>query len=301
MKKLSPTQSREMKIGLMIVAAIAILYFGINFLKGVNLFKPANYYIVKFKNLNGLAIANPVTIQGYQIGQVHEIAYDFSKDSAFQVFIRINKDIKLPKGTYAELKDAGLVAGEEIELKYPKTIYAGYYASGDTLPSTIQQGLMATINNQVMPKLQAIIPKVDSLLDALHAVAANPDIQKSLASIAQTTDNLSQTSNQLKLLMAHDVPNVLNKVNIMADNFDAVSQNLRSIDFQKTINSVNQTLDNVQSITNKINSKNGTLGMLLNDTTLYVSLTHLTQSTNNLMVDLKAHPKRYVHFSLISF
>jgi phospholipid/cholesterol/gamma-HCH transport system substrate-binding protein len=87
----------------------------------------------------------------------------------------------------------------------------------------------------------------------------------------------------------------------MADNFDAVSQNLKNIDFQKTINSVNATLANVQSITQKINNKEGTIGMLLNDTTLYVSLSRLTKNTNALMVDLKQHPKRYVHFSLISF
>lgn len=284
----------------MAIVAIALLFFGINYLKGVNLFAPTNYYIAVYKNVDGLVPANAVTIQGYKIGQVHKIEYNFSHDSAFEVYISINKDIKLPKGTYAELKDAGLMGGKTIELVMPKSSQ-GYYTSGDFIPTEVQEGLMATLNNKVMPRIEAMLPKVDSLLDALHAVAANPSIGKSLASIETTTNNLAQTSGQLKLLMNHDVPNILTKVNVMADNFDAVSNNLRNIDFAATIASVNKTLANMQSITEKVNSPTGTLGMLLNDTTLYVSLSHLTQSTNALMVDFKAHPKRYVHFSLIDF
>jgi phospholipid/cholesterol/gamma-HCH transport system substrate-binding protein len=300
MNAMNSNRNREIKIGIMAIAAIAILYFGINYLKGINLFKPGNYYVVTYKNVDGLAVANPVIVKGFQIGQVHSIEYDFSKETPFEVFLSINKDIRIPKGTQAQLKDAGLVAGKEIELIFPQTI-SSYYSSGDTLTGTTEMGFMAALNNQVMPKIQAMIPKIDSLLDALHEVAANPSIKKSLASIERTTDNLDQTSLQLKYLMKNDVPSLLNKVNVMADNFDAVSQNLKNIDFQKTINSVNATLANVQSITQKINNKEGTIGMLLNDTTLYVSLSRLTKNTNALMVDLKQHPKRYVHFSLISF
>ncbi|MGC9151168.1 MAG: MlaD family protein [Microbacter sp.] len=297
---MNTNRNREIKIGIMSIAAIAILYFGINFLKGINLFKPGNYYVVTYTNVDGLAVANPVIVKGYQIGQVHSIEYDFSKETPFEVFLSINKDIHIPKGTQAELKDAGLVAGKEIELIFPKNS-SSYYTSGDTIIGTTEMGFMATLNNQLMPKIQAMIPKIDSLLDALHEVAANPSIKKSLASLERTTDNLDQTSLQLKFIMKNDVPSILNKVNVMADNFDAVSQNLKNIDFQKTINSVNATLANVQSLTQKMNSKEGTIGMLMNDTTLYVSLSRLTKNTNALMVDLKQHPKRYVHFSLISF
>jgi phospholipid/cholesterol/gamma-HCH transport system substrate-binding protein len=250
--------------------------------------------------VDGLVPANAVTIQGYKIGQVHKIKYNFSQDSAFQVYISINKDIKLPKGTYAELKDAGLMGGKSIELVFPKSSKS-YYKSGDIIPSSMEEGFMAILNKKVMPKIEELLPKVDSLVDALHTVVADPSIGKSLASIERTTNNLDQTSNQLRMLMNHEVPNILTKVNVMADNFDAVSNNLRDINFAATIASVNKTLVNVQSITEKINSHNGTLGLLLNDTTLYVSLSHLTQNTNTLMVDLKAHPKRYVHLSLIDF
>jgi phospholipid/cholesterol/gamma-HCH transport system substrate-binding protein len=300
MKPLSINKKREIRIGLMAIIAIGLLFFGINYLKGVNIFSPTNYYIAFYKNVDGLVPANAVTIKGYKIGQVNKIKYDFSHDSAFQVYLSINKDIKLPKGTYAELKDAGLMGGKSIELVFPGSSQS-YYKSGDIIPSSIEEGFMATLNKKVMPKIEALLPKVDSLVDALHAIADNPSIEKSLASIERTTNNLDQTSNQLKLLMSHDVPNILTKINVMADNFDAVSNNLRDINFAATIASVNKTLANVQSITEKINSPNGTLGMLLNDTTLYVSLSHLTQNTSTLMVDLKAHPKRYVHFSLIDF
>ena len=119
-----------------------------------------------------------------------------------------------------------------------------------------------------------------------------------IASIQRTTANLDETSAQLKGMMHKDVPQILTKVNKMADNFEAVSGNLRNIDFAATIASVNQTLANLASATNKLNSKEGTLGLLLNDKTLYVNLSNMTGSANDLMVDLKAHPKRYVHFSV---
>jgi phospholipid/cholesterol/gamma-HCH transport system substrate-binding protein len=290
-------KGREIRIGAMVIVAIALLFFGLNYLKGINIFSPTNYYIAIYKNVDGLVASNPVYIKGFKVGQVDKIKYDFSKDSAFMVYISINKDLKLPKGTHADLADAGLVGGKQIDLVL-STQSSTCYQTGDIIESTVPQTLMQQIKTGVLPSLEKIVPKVDSLITALNAVASNPSIGRSLHSIDQTTANLAQTSAQLKLMMNKDVPQILTKVNTMADNFATVSGNLRNIDFAATIASVNKTLENLQSATGKLNSSEGTLGMLLNDKALYVNLTNMTNNANDLMVDLKAHPKRYVHFSI---
>lgn len=289
-------KSRELRIGAIVIVAVGLLFFGMNFLKGVNIFSPTNYYITIYKNVDGLVASNPVYIRGYKVGQVDKIVPDFSRDSAFMVYISVNKDLKLPKGTCANLEDQGLMGGKQITLMLGKEAQA--YSRGDIIESAVPATLMGNIKESVLPNLEKIIPKLDSLISNLNKVAGDPAIGKSLASLQRTTANLDESSAQLKVLMRKDVPQIMTKVNKMADNFTAVSSNLRNVDFAATITSVNRTLANLESATGKLNSKDGTLGMLLNDRQLYVNLTNMTGSANDLMVDLKAHPKRYVHFSI---
>ena len=290
-------KSREIRIGLIVIAAIGLLFFGLNYLKGINIFSPTNYYIAIYKNVDGLVPSNAVYIKGYKVGQVDKITYDFSRDSSFMVYMSINKDLKLPKGTHAELADEGLVGGKQINLVLAPASNV-YYHSGDIVESSVPVTLMETLKTGVVPNLEKIVPKLDSLVTNLNKVASDPAVGKSLASIQRTTANLDETSAQLKSMMHKDVPQIMTKVNKMADNFEAVSGNLRNIDFAATMASVNQTLVNLATATGKLNSKEGSLGLLLNDKTLYVNLSNMTGSANDLMVDLKAHPKRYVHFSV---
>lgn len=290
-------KTREIRIGAIVIIAITLLFFGMNYLKGVDVFSPKNNYIVIYKNLDGLVPSNPVYIKGYKVGQVDKIKCDFSRDSAFMVYISVSKDLKLPQGTCAELADQGLMGGKQINLVLGP-VSQTYYSRGDILQSSIPLGLMDNIKTGVLPSLEKIVPKLDSLITSLNKVAADPAIGKSLASIQHTTANLDETTAQLKMMMHKDVPQLMTNVNRMTSNFAAVSDNLRNADFAATLASVNQTLANLEAASKKLNSKDGTLGMLLNDTQLYVNLTNMTSSANDLMVDLKAHPKRYVHFSI---
>jgi phospholipid/cholesterol/gamma-HCH transport system substrate-binding protein len=291
------SKSREMRIGLIVIIAIGLLFFGLNYLKGVNIFSSTNYYIAIYKNVDGLVPSNAVYIKGYKVGQIDKIVYDFSRDSSFMVYMTINKDLKLPKGTRAELADEGLVGGKQVNLVLAPASET-YYQSGDIIESSVPVTLMETLKTGIVPNLEKIVPKLDSLVTNLNKVASDPAIGKSLASIQRTTANLDETSVQLKSMMHKDVPQIMTKVNKIADNFASVSDNLRNANFAATIASINHTLANLESASGKLNSKDGTLGLLLNDKTLYVNLSNMTGSANDLMVDLKAHPKRYVHFSV---
>ncbi|MTK52928.1 MlaD family protein [Paludibacter sp.] len=291
------SKSREIRIGVIVIIAIGLLFFGLNYLKGVNIFSPTNYYVAIYKNVDGLVPSNAVYIKGYKVGQIDKIVYDFNRDSSFMVYMTINKDLKLPKGTRAELADEGLVGGKQVNLVLGPASET-YYHSGDIIESSVPVTLMETLKTGIVPNLEKIVPKLDSLVTNLNKVASDPAIGKSLASIQRTTANLDETSAQLKSMMHKDVPQIITKVNKITDNFASVSDNLRNANFAATIASINHTLANLESATGKLNSKDGTLGLLLNDKTLYVNLSNMTGSANDLMVDLKAHPKRYVHFSV---
>lgn len=291
--------TREVKVGIMAVGAIFILYFGLNFLKGIDIFSPVSYYYARYDNIGGLVPSCPVYIKGYKVGQVEAINYDFSKKESFLVKVSVRKDVKLPVGTVVQLYDDGLMGGKAIQLVYaPVDLARPLHASDDTLKSEIATGLMAQVAGEMMPKIENIAVQADSLLRSVRTLVDNKDLHKSLSSIEKTTSNLAESSTQLKGMMKNDMPKILGNVNDITSDFKQVSGNLKKVDFQATISSINHTISNLNLITDKIKNGEGTLGMLVNDKDLYINLSNTASSTDKLLIDLRQNPKRYVHFSL---
>jgi len=291
--------TREVKVGIMAVVAIFVLYFGLNFLKGVDIFTPVNYYYAVYDNVGGLVPSSPVYIKGFKVGQVEEVKYDFSRNESFVIKVSVGKDIKLPKGTRIELYDDGLMGGKAIQFVFaPVQGEFSACASGDTLQSQKGVGLMAQLSGDLMPKIESISTQADSLLRAVRVLVESKQLNNSLSSIEKTTSDLAATSSQLKKLMNKDVPNVIKDVNTITGDLKQVSGNLSKVDFAATFASIDHTIKNLNLITDKINSGEGTLGLLVNDKNLYVNLTNTASSTDQLLIDLKNNPKRYVHFSL---
>ena len=291
--------TREVKVGLMAVVAIFVLYFGLNFLKGIDIFSPISYYYATYENVGGLVPSSPVYVKGYKVGQVEEVKYDFSKKESFVVKISVAKDIKLPKGGKIELFDDGLMGGKAIQLVYDP-IYANQpmYEPGDTVESQIGIGLMAQLSGELMPKIESISNQTDSLIRSIRTLVESEELNKSLSSIEKTTSDLALSSSQLKKLMSNDMPKIMNNVNGLTSDFKIVSGNLKKIDFAATFASIDHTIANLNLATDKINSSEGTIGMLLNNKDLYINLTNTSSSADKLLIDLKQNPKRYVHFSL---
>lgn len=291
--------TKEFKVGVWVVIVIALTYFGVNYLKGVNIFNPTNYYYLKFSHINGLVETNPVNVKGYKVGLVQKIIYDYDNPSNdVLVVLQVDDDLKIPVGTKAGLV-SGLLGSPTIEL-YMDQNSTVFYQRGDTLPSYVDDGVVEALTAELMPRIQSIIPQLDSLLVSLQVIAQDKAIEKSLDNIQVITTNLKGTSYKLDNLMAKDVPAVLNNANSMMTKFDKVGDGLSKVDFQKTVNQLNSTLASVQGVTDKINKGEGSLGLLLNDKALYNNLNATVNSANDLLIDLKANPKRYVQFSLIS-
>jgi phospholipid/cholesterol/gamma-HCH transport system substrate-binding protein len=291
--------TREVKVGTMVIIAIFVLYFGLNFLKGIDIFSPVSSYYATYTNIDGLVPSSPVLIKGYKVGQVEEVKYDFSKETAFVVRISVSKDIRIPKGAKIELFDNGLMGGKAIQIVYsPLTAEQVLYEPGDTVESQIGTGLMAQVAGDLMPKIQSITEQTDSLLRSLRKVMEGKALNNSLNSIESTTDDLAQTSKQLKKLMNNDVPKIMKDVNGVTGDLKKISGNLSTVDFAATFASINHTIANLNLLTDKLNSTDGTVGLLLNDKKLYNSLNSTAEDADKLLIDLKQNPKRYVHFSL---
>jgi phospholipid/cholesterol/gamma-HCH transport system substrate-binding protein len=291
--------TREVKVGIMTVIAIFLLYFGLNFLKGVDIFKPISYYYAIYDDIGGLVPSSPVYIKGYKTGQVEEISYDFSKQNAFVVKISVEKKIKLPKGAHIQLFDDGLMGGKAIQIVFdPLTANQLMHVSGDTLPADKSVGLLANVAGSLMPKIENVARQADSLLFSVRKLIESNSLTNSFASIETTTNELAISSTKLKLLLNNDFPRILTDVNTLTSDFKIISGNLKKIDFAATFDKVDYTIKNLNLITDKINSSNGSIGLLLNDKSLYQNLTNTAQSADNLIVDLKNNPKRYINFSV---
>ncbi len=284
---------------MMAVAAIFILYFGMNFLKGVDIFAPINYYYAEYEAIDGLVPSSPVNIKGYKVGQVEEVKYNFQKTKSFVVKISVSKDIQLPQGTIIELYDDGLMGGKAIQLIYtPDMFTAKLIQSGDTLQSRTGTGLLGKLTEDLMPKIESVTTQADSLLRSVRLLVEGESVQKSLNSIEKTTADLAVSSAALKKMMQKDMPNILSDFNVLTRDFKVISGNLKKIDFASTVQNVDITIKDLNQITNKINNAEGSLGLLMNDKALYLNLVNVSNSADKLLIDLQKSPKRYVHFSL---
>lgn len=291
--------TREVKVGLMAVVAIFVLYFGLNFLKGIDIFSPISYYYASYENIGGLVPSSPVYVKGFKVGQVEEVKYDFTKEESFVVKISVSKDIKLPKGAKVELFDDGLMGGKAIQLVYaPIVLTQEMYEPNDTIESQVGIGLMGQLAGDLMPKIESISIQTDSLIRSIRAIADSKELNNSLTSIEKTTSDLAVSSAQLKKLMKSDMPKIMDNVNGLTSDFKQISGNLKAIDFAATFASIDHTIANLNLATDKINNSEGTIGLLLNNKDLYINLSNTASSADKLLIDLQKNPKRYVHFSL---
>ena len=287
--------TKEVRIGIAGIIALCILVYGINYLKGINMFKPSSYFYVKFQNVNGLAKSSPVFADGVRVGIVRDIYYDYNQAENVIVEVELDTELRIPKGSSAELVSE-LMGGVRMNILLANNPREKY-AVGDTIPGKLNNGMMESVA-ALMPQIEQMLPKLDSIMISLNNILNNQSIPATLHSVEKTAANLEVASGQLKVLMGRDIPQLTGKLNTIGDNFITISGNLKEIDYAATFKEIEQTLANVKMVTEKLNSKDNTVRLILNDPQLYNNLNATTANAASLLEDLKEHPKRYVHFSL---
>lgn len=290
--------TKEIKIALVAIVGILVMYFGINFLKGMNLFSTNNAYYMTFDDIQGLGASTPIYADGYKVGTVDGLEYDYKENGPIKVKVDINKDLRIPQGSKAEIvKD--LMGNLQVNLLLANNPRERVEPGG-IIPGAVNGGMMDKAAN-LIPVVEKMLPKLDSILTSVNALLADPALAASLHKVETITSNLTVSTRELNTLMAglnKQVPGMVRKANGVLDNTNRLTANLASLDVQGTLNKVNQTLESAHQFTEKLNSNQGSLGLLMNDTKLYDNLTSTMSHADSLVIDLKAHPKRYVHFSV---
>lgn len=291
--------TKEVRIALFTIAGIVVLFIGMNFLKGIIVFAGDNTYKVSMKDLAGLCVSSPVYADGYKVGVVRNIDYDYENSGNGTIItIDVDDQMRIPLGSTAEV-ESDLMGNVKLNLLLANNPRQRV-EKDDIIPGGKATGMMDELAT-LMPTIKSLAPKIDSIMTSLNTLLADPAIAATLHNAEATTANLQTTTAQINKLMAqlnNKVPGMLDKADNTLANTEKLTNNLSQIDLQATMASVDATLKNCQELTNKLNSSEGTIGKFLNDASLYNNLNSTVRDADSLMIDLKSHPKRYVHFSV---
>ena len=310
--------SNETKIGTMAVVGIVLLVLGFNFLKGNNLFKKNNYIYAKYQNVQGLSKSNPVVINGLQVGRIENLDGGKSMKEII-VTISLTKDVSIPDNSLAVINPSLLGGSATLEIQLGNS--ANYLKGGDTVLTTLSGGAFDEALKVINPVLYEVRNSVKSLDSVLHVITGVFDpttknnikgiianLNTTTASFALSAASLEKILNVQKGALASSLNNVsaftanLNsnngKLDSIFENTKTVTANFAAINLQKTLDTLNIAINNFKESSEKINSKDGSLGLLLNDTKLYDNLESTANKLNILLDDVRTHPKRYVNISV---
>lgn len=289
MKKMK--HSRELKVGILAILCGVILYFGLNFLKGINIFSSTSVYVGQFENISGLTEQAPVYIKGCQVGLVETIQYDFTKDSAFVVSVSIDETIQVPVGTEMALVADGLLGGMAIELVFPENYDSSKICkSGDKLKSVVVPGLMENLEQGIWAKLDSVLAEATTLVASLNNEMSEGSLHQTLQNVEQISNDLKTSSNELRALIQDQVPSIVTKVDKTMNSFasvanevDLIAKEVGQVDVTAVVDSINTVIGEVKQI---IGSQDGTLGLLLNDKALYDNLNTTLQDLDNVVLNV---------------
>ena len=289
-------------IGACVLIALVLLFIGINFLKGVNLFKASNYYLVSYTNVSGLQVSAPVTVNGFKVGQVREIEYEYDNPGHILVELALDKSLKIPKDTKAVI-ESDMLGTASVRLEMAPN--QNYHDVGDHLIGENAQGLMDNVTQDLLPTVSAILPKVDTLLYNINRVVSSPQLTASIERLDAITSNIESTLSTLNSAVA-SLPATMNNVRKASDtltditaNVDSLTVTLDRLPLTDTMADVQASVANLKKLTEDLQNENSTLGLLMNDRQLYDNLNNVTSSLDSLFVDIKKNPKRYINIKLL--
>lgn len=287
--------SRELKVGVLAIVCLGILYFGFNFLKGINIFSPTKVYVGTFDRVNGLTAQAPVYIKGYKVGLVESIQYDFKQSPAFTVAVSIDKAIELPRGTEMALVADGLLGGGAIELQLPALMNRAMpYQNGDTLPTLIVPGLIDNLQTGLLVQLDSILTEANNLLASLNNEMEQGSLHATLQNVERITNDLTVSSKDIRKLTHNQLPAIIDKVDTTIVGLQDIVADVQAADIQSTISTLDST---IHVLNTALQSENGTLGLLLNDTELHDNLNTTLKNLNTavmnvdtIIMSIKARP-----------
>ena len=311
--------SKEVRIGIIVFSAIVLTYWGLNYLKGQDIFTSSKAVYAIYDRVDGLLPSNVVQVNGYKIGFVKTISLMPDHSGRLVISMHIKSDLKIPRNSTAEIFSTDLLGTKGVQLIFGNS--KEDVQDGDTLPSNVQASLGDAVSAQVAP----IKEKAENLLASLDSVAAvfrevfNQETKlhlrrsfesislalNSIDNIATTVDTmLAKKNGRIKVLLENlesitsNIKQHNNEIGEVIDNFAGITDTLRRANLSQTILNLKTTLDKTSAVFDKVNRGEGTLGKLVNDDSLYTNLNNTAHDLDLLVKDMNANPKKYVHFSM---
>jgi phospholipid/cholesterol/gamma-HCH transport system substrate-binding protein len=308
MKKIS----NEVKVGASALLTLVIFIWLFSFLKGKDFLKSTAIYYAVYDKVGGLAESSPVEINGYKVGVVRSLDFIDATSGRLLVEFSVNKNFKLPKNTVAEIVPVSLLGGMKVQFVYGKG--PGTYSEGDTIPGTLAEPLMDKIDTEILPlkeKLSNLIVVIDSVLSSVDEIM-NPEFKKdfrgTLSHLNNTAASLDKSIGSKGKELAATLDNINKFTNMLSDNsgklnktfsnLETISDTLAAANIYASVNNLKASLEKAASLMDNLNKGKGSAGKFLTNDTLYTNLSGSVESLNMLLKDMKANPKRYVHFSV---
>lgn len=311
--------TREAKAGILIIVAIALFVYGYNFLKGSDIFSGKKKYYTIYKNVDGLLVSNPVQINGFKVGTVKSTRMLNDGTGRILVEISMDKTIDIPKNVVARIYSFDLLGSKAIKLDF--TPSKELTKSGDTLHTDIEDDLKTSVDKRLGPlqkKAEGLISNIDSMMVVVNHIlnrSAGENLEKSFESIRRSLETFERTSIRLDTLVKsqqYRISNIFGKIESISTNlahnndkitkvlhnFESISDSLAKSNLKSTVNNANKALADAAIIMTKIKKGEGSMGMLINNDSLYKKLDKSAEDLDKLLIDMKENPSRYVHFSV---
>lgn len=293
---------KEVTIGICVILALCFLFFGIDYLKGINVFKPSNYYLVSYTDVKGLNVSAPVTVNGFKIGQVRSINYEYDNPGHVLVELSLDKSLRVPRDSKAII-ESDMLGTASVVLKMAPN--KDYHDVGSHLIGETASGMLDNVSESLLPAVKNIFPKVDSLLVALNTIASDPALLASIRRMDAITANIETTLRQVNVStralpsVVNNVDSITHNLNILSGALAELSSDLKELPIDSTMENVNILSQNLAQMSKELNNPNSTLGLMMHDPALYNNLNNTVQSLDSLFIDIKKNPKRYISIKLL--
>ncbi|MBR5844137.1 MAG: MCE family protein [Bacteroidaceae bacterium] len=284
--------TKEVKIGISAIVCLVLMFIVINFLKGIDVTKPANYYTIKFNNVSDVMVSTPVTVNGYKVGVVHEMQYDYESNNGALVMINLDKELRIPRDSKISISKT-LMGNASINIDLNPYV-SEYYESGDVIEGSAGNDLMSSLGG-MMPQITEIVAKVDSVLGGVNALVNDPALLAAIQRLDGITANLHNMTSELDKTMQNDLPQIVENVTTITNNVDTLTNTLNALPIEATLAQVTTLLNNVEQATAQLNQTDNTAGLLLNDQELYNRLNNTVASLDSLLTDIRLNPKKYIN------
>ena len=289
---------QTVKIGFFTLLAIVILYLGITYLKGLSISARSKTYYVAMNDVTGINVATRVFVNGYKVGSVRKMEYDYRNNGETILTLTLEPDIKLPQGTQVQVAQT-LLSGALVNLVLPEVETGVYLNAKDTIPMSTRPSAksLEQLQSEFVPRLSTTLSRMDSVLLQANAILSNPNIEPTLADVRQSAQHINASSAQLQQSL-RSLPTIMGRIDHTSAKVESFASRLDSLQLQETIANLESTSRELKSFTQRLNQSDGTVGRLLNEDGLYNRIDSVTTSLDALIQDIKAHPKKYVKLSL---